>query len=208
MPARINLYPIYLRIISAWAIPLFLVSLSLVVALVLKSEVYMPHLLWRITYIIKDSQKFTSAYTKYVLEDQQFETMPDRSAHVTAYAARLGQLLDPLIDGQIVQIRISCDIPLPSGIKTYPLQSRVERGANLVTSSPENRTVRYRIPTWKQLYLFENQGDPLDPILFQFLDVNNLPADSENFDCESATASGVFGAFIYDIVKDYNDIDN
>lgn len=75
----------------------------------------------------------------------------DQNQSPIDYAHAYAQLLDPLIDGQIVNVNVSTNVTLPTGMKATPvLTSDIEDGLRATFQTETYSTVQMTIPTFSE----------------------------------------------------------
>lgn len=106
--------------------------------------------LGKATYTIEDA-KGALAQTAYWIDYPEFIT--DQPLNPIEYAQELGALMDEIIDGKLVGINFTTNVPLPSGIKTSAIATAdVEDGGLCIWEAGNYETVRQTIPTMAETY--------------------------------------------------------
>lgn len=133
--------------------------------------------LFEVSFTILDIKNHRSVMTIYVNAPPAISDPRDDPAE---YAQEYARLIDPLINGQIVGIRISQIVTVPGGIKTSPLStSDVEEGALFTWRTTNNTIIKQRIPTFSETFVSPGTFfvDITDPDVSDFIELNVIPEE-------------------------------
>lgn len=148
-------------------------------------------MIWRVTYTIRDD-KGANARMSYRLGVDSSWVFSEPTSSPEAFAIHIAELLDPHINGQIVNVNLSLDIGpdvfTPGALKAFPNpESDVEAGLRIPwTVNGNHPNVYMTIPTFSEAYLTHENFMDWDVWNAAIPDLANNPLDVMRAPEESA----------------------
>jgi len=160
-------------------------------------------LIWTATILVRDAKAHIGKIILH-LDSVDFLAMTDSSDDPAEYIKQFVTQLDGLVDGKIVNIKLTLNVALPPGLKATPhIDSDIEAGARLVWRTAGNTVVKTRLPTWDEAYVTPGGNLSDDPPVEDFIFLITHPEETAaNWSCGPTDQRG---ARIIELVKDRED---
>jgi hypothetical protein len=160
-------------------------------------------LIWTATILVRDAKAHIGKIILH-LASLDFLEMTADFDDPGLYIQQFVTQMDGLVDGKIVDIKLTLNVALPGGLKVTPhIDSDIEAGARLVWRTVDNTTVKTRFPTWDEAYITPGGNLTDDPDVEDFLFLITNPGDTAaNW---SSFMTDQRGARIVELVKDRED---
>lgn len=134
-------------------------------------------LVWAGTATVRDA-KGETAKIPFHLETPDITAIVDAADDPVEFAQELARLMDAVISGQIIGLKLTILVALPGGIKTAPLDnSDVEEGVTFMLRTTTGAPVRLRIATFDEAFITSEGELTSDTEVTDLVELMTIPEE-------------------------------